>query len=49
MNTGSKSVTVKYFANYWRVCLVQQARQDLRHQGSNAEAAAASLRHEAPG
>jgi hypothetical protein len=20
MNTGSKSVTVKYIANYWRVC-----------------------------
>jgi hypothetical protein len=42
MNTGSKSVTVKYIANYWRVCWCNKLVRtyDTREE---AEAAAASL------
>jgi hypothetical protein len=43
MNTVSKGVTVKYIANYWRVCWCNKlvGTYDTREE---AEAAAASLR-----
>jgi hypothetical protein len=48
MNTGSKSVTVKYIANYWRVCWCNKLVRTYATR-EEAEAAAASLRHEAAG
>jgi hypothetical protein len=43
MNTGSKSVTVKYIANYWRVCWCNKLVRTYETR-KEAEAAAASLR-----
>jgi hypothetical protein len=43
MNTGGKSVTVKYIANYWRVCWCGKVVSTY-DTWEEAEAAAASLR-----